>query len=62
MIALKILDERLQVLSDIFVRMQSTEALADLKETKEAIEELENIQIRLYHAEGYIKDLHEPKD
>ena len=25
-------------------------------------EEIEMLQYRLYHAEGYIKDIHEPKD
>ena len=29
---------------------------------KEKDEEIEMLQCRLYHAEGYIKDIHEPKD
>ena len=29
---------------------------------KKRDEEIEMLQCRLYHAEGYIKDIHEPKD
>ena len=29
---------------------------------KQRDEEIEMLQCRLYHAEGYIKDIHEPKE
>ena len=39
------------------------EAIAELEaQLKQRDEEIEMLQCRLYHAEGYIKDIHEPKD
>ena len=62
MLALKILNERLADLERIQKMYQSTQVQNDILETKMAIDELEDIECRLHHAENYIKELHEPKE
>ena len=40
-----------------------SELIDDLySQLKQRDDEIEMLQCRLYHAEGYIKDIHEPKD